>query len=437
MTEITANKSKEVPIPSEELDKFIGAATEALEKKIKELEEARITLEEKVKERTEEIERRSNDLENSRMALMNILEDTEESRRMSEEEKEKTKAIINNFTDGLLVFDEKEELSLINPQAESFFEIKSKELIKKSVLELDVFSTFKPITSFLKGGMVNIFRKEAELREDLVLEVSTVPIKTEEGKLGTLIILHDITRERIIERMKTEFVSISAHQLRTPLSAIKWTLGMLLDGDLGEITKDQKEFLFKTYASNERMINLINDLLDVSRIEEGRYLYKPTLNELEPIIQFIVNSCKEQLEKKRIILEIKKPAKKLPKIMVDVEKIKLAIQNFIDNAIKYTLDGGRVEISFSSDENNVEVSVKDSGIGIPKEQQGRIFSKFFRGNNAIRMETDGSGLGLFISKNIIEAHGGKVWFESEDGKGTTFHFSFPVKEEFTEFLKKL
>jgi len=254
--------------------------------------------------------------------------------------------------------------------------------------------------------------------------------------LGTLIILHDITREKTIERMKTEFVSLAAHQLRTPLSAIKWTLRMLLDGDLGKITEEQKDFIEKTYKSNERMITLINDLLDVTRIEEGRYLYKPVLADVEPIVQFVTNSYQEEIKKKKIRFEFKKPEEGLPKIKLDVEKIRLAIDNLIENAIRYTPAYGKVMVSLEHKKGGIEFSVKDTGVGIPKDQQGRIFTKFFRAANVMRMATEGTGLGLFITKNIIEAHGGKIWFESEEGKGTTFYFAIPVKEEFGEFLKE-
>ena len=238
--------------------------------------------------------------------------------------------------------------------------------------------------------------------------------------------------------MKTEFVSLAAHQLRTPLSAIKWTLRMLLDGDLGKITEEQKDFIEKTYSSNERMINLINDLLDVTRIEEGRRLYKPVLTDFEPICQFVINSYKEEIEKRKLKLEFKKPEKKLPQVMLDVEKIRLVIQNLLDNAARYTPSGGQVTISLkpTKGEKEIEFSIKDTGVGIPKDQQARVFSKFFRGANVMRMATEGSGLGLFITKNIVEAHGGKIWFESEEGKGTTFYFTLPLKEEFGRFLKE-
>jgi len=242
----------------------------------------------------------------------------------------------------------------------------------------------------------------------------------------------------MVERIKTEFVSLAAHQLRTPLSAIKWTLDMLLNGDLGEITVEQKDFIGKTYQSNERMINLINDLLDVTRIEEGKYLYRPTLTDLGTIVQFVMNSCKEEVQRKKLNLEFKKPIPKLPKIILDVEKIRLVVQNLLENAIKYTPSGGKITVSLKhlKDKKEAELQVQDTGVGIPKDQQERVFTKFFRAANVMRLDTGGSGLGLFISKNIVEAHGGRIRFESEEGKGTTFYLSLPIKEEFVEFLKE-
>jgi len=410
-----------------------------LKKKIEELE----TLREKetilrIREiaKSKDIERKVRELEDTRKALMNILEDVEEARKRAEEEKNKTLAIITNFTDGLLVFDKENKLSLINPQAENFLKVKGKEIIGKTILELKNFSNLEPLISLIGEKIKGVFRKELPTKEGLTLEVSTVPMMSGEEKLGTLVILHDVTREKMVERLKTEFVSLSAHQLRTPLSAIKWSLRMILDGDLGEITKEQREFIEKVYKSNERMINLINDLLDVTRIEEGRYLYKPVLTEIEPIIQSVINSYRGEIEKKKLKFEFKKPKEKLPKVRVDVEKIGLAIQNLLENAIRYTPEGGQITVSLTLVEKSIEFSIKDSGIGIPKNQQERVFTKFFRAPNAMKMEPEGSGLGLFITKNIIEAHGGKIWFESEEGKGTTFYFTLPVREEFGEFLKK-
>jgi len=422
----------------------IKALQESLEKKIeertRELEEAKSSLEIKVRARTREIKELADNLENkvkektvglvqSKEALINILEDVDEERKIAEEERKKTMAIIENFSDGLLVFDEENRLSLINPQAEDFFNVKAKDLIGKSVLELSIFPALKPLTKILGKTIRGVFREELPIEEKLTLEVSTVTLKREQKKIGTLVILHDVTREKIVERMKTEFVSLAAHQLRTPLSAIKWTLRMLLDGDLGVITKEQREFVEKSYNSNERMISLINDLLDITRIEEGRFLYKPVLTGIESIVQFVVDSYQEEVEKRKLKLEFKKPQEKLPRVMLDIEKMRLVIQNLLDNAVKYTPSGGRVTICLKSGKKKIEISVKDTGVGVPKDQQERVFTKFFRGANVMRMETEGTGLGLFISKNIIEAHGGKIWFESGKGEGTIFYFTIPVPEE--------
>jgi PAS domain S-box-containing protein len=382
-----------------------------------------------------EIKKTEKALRDAQTALVNMLEDVEEAKNKAEQEKNKTLAIITNLADGLLVFDGENKLSLINHRAEIFLDVKAKDLIGKSVLELSTSPNLKPLIRILGIEIREVFRKEILIKKNFTLEVSTASIMRKREKLGILVILHDITREKIIERMKTEFVSLAAHQLRTPLSAIKWTLRMLLDGDLGEITKEQRDFLGKTYQSNERMISLINDLLNITRIEEGRYLYKPVLADFETICQFVINSFKDEIKKKEIKFEFKKPQKKLPQVKVDVERIRLTFNNLLDNAIKYTPTGGRVTVSLRHVKKEIELSIKDTGVGIPKDQQGRVFTKFFRGANVMRMATEGSGLGLFITKNIIEAHGGKIWFESEEGKGATFYFTLPIEEEFTEFLK--
>ena len=383
-----------------------------------------------------DVKKREKDLKDTQVALTNMIEDVEEARVIAEEERNKTETVITNLTDGLLVFNRENRLSLMNPSAENIFDVKTRDLIGRSVFELKTFPTFEPLIKILGEKIEKIFREEILVKEEFTLEVSTVQMTVKEKKLGTLVILHDISREKVVERMKTEFVSLAAHQLRTPLSAIKWTLKMLLDGDLGDISKEQKSFIAKTYSSNERMISLINDLLDITRIEEGRYLFKPTLVEIESVVRLVFDSCKEEAERKKIKMEFKKPEKKLPQVIIDTEKIKLVIQNFLENAIKYTPVDGKITASLKGNKREIEFSVKDTGVGIPKDQQERVFIKFFRGANVVRMDTEGTGLGLFISKNIIEAHGGRVWFESEENKGSIFYFTLPVKEEFEEFLKE-
>lgn len=373
------------------------------------------------------IEKTEEEIKNTRLALLNMLEDTEKERGRVEEEKNKTLAIISNFTDGLLVFNRENRVSLISPQAKSFLGVEEKEIMGKHISELSNVSDLKLLVNLVGEDIKTVFREEVSLKDSkLVLEVTTAPFFQSKDRLGTLVILHNITREKLIERMKTEFVSLSAHQLRTPLAAIKWTLKLFLEGDLGQITKEQKEFLEKTYRSNERMISLINDLLNVTRIEEGRYISQLLFYDICDIAQSVIELSKEEIKKKDIKIEFEKPGE-IPKILMDQEKIKLVIENFIDNAIKYTFPGGKVTVSIIRGTNEVEVRVKDTGVGIPKDQQSRVFTRFFRGSNVVRMDTEGSGLGLFLAKNIIEAHGGRIGFESESGKGSTFYFIIPMK----------
>ena len=244
-----------------------------------------------------------------------------------------------------MFFNEKNRLSLINSKAEKFFSVEKEKVVGKSLLELSSNKYFKKILGLVGNEIKSVFRAEVEMKKNFILELTTINIVAEKTKKGALMILHDVSREKLVEAMKTEFVSLAAHQLRTPLSAIKWTLKMLLDGDLGEVTPEQRDFIEKTYKSNERMISLINDLLDVTRIEEGRYLYKPILSKLENVVQFVINSHQDEIKRKKIKLEFKKLKTKLPQIPMDVEKMRLAIENLVDNSIKYTPQGGSITIS--------------------------------------------------------------------------------------------
>jgi PAS domain S-box-containing protein len=367
------------------------------------------------------------ELQESRTALMNILEDVDAERQKAEEEKNKTATVITNLADGLLLFDVENKLSLINSQAEKMLNLKKEDVVGKTILELTSYPAAESISNLLQRETSKIFREEIELQKNLVLEVTTTQVIMGKEQLGTLVILHDVSREKLVERMKTEFVSLVAHQLRTPLSAIKWTVRILLDRELGEITKEQQDFLEKIYQANERMISLINDLLNVARIEEGRYIYKPILVSIELLVQSVVNSYKEQLEGKGIVFDLKRPERPLPQVLIDAEKMTLTVQNLLANAILYTPKGGSVTISLKCVNNEVEFSIKDTGVGIPRDQQERIFTKFFRGTNVLRMETEGTGLGLFIAKNVVEAHGGRIWFESKEGQGSTFYFTLPIR----------
>jgi signal transduction histidine kinase len=169
-------------------------------------------------------------------------------------------------------------------------------------------------------------------------------------------------------------------------------------------------------------------MLDVDRIESGKFRYRFVPVDLPSVIDMVLKDLLPEARKKHITLECKRGAERLPHVNADPEKIRAVIQNLIENAIRYTMDRGKITIATEREENSLRVSITDTGIGIPPEQQKNIFKRFFRGTNAIKMETSGSGLGLFIAKSIIEKHGGNIGFQSTEGKGTTFYFSLPLKD---------
>jgi signal transduction histidine kinase len=229
-----------------------------------------------------------------------------------------------------------------------------------------------------------------------------------------------------LDQMKSEIISVAAHQLRTPLSAIKWTLKMIMDEDVGSVTNEQKSLLGKGYESNERMINLVNDMLSVDRLESGRIKYNFVSIQFETLVEAMVQELLPLAAKKGMKIVLSRPNALLPKIKLDPDKMHDVLQNLIDNAIKYGNQDSAIDVRINSDQKNIIFSVHDNGIGIPNEQFDKIFSRFFRATNAIRNVTDGSGLGLYIAQSVIKRHGGEIWFTSKEGEGTTFLFSLPL-----------
>lgn len=233
---------------------------------------------------------------------------------------------------------------------------------------------------------------------------------------------------RELDRLKSDFISVAAHQLRTPLSGVKWVLKLLLDGDLGAVNDDQRGMLRRGFETNEKMIQLVNDLLNVSRIENGKFGYKIEQNDFNKLLQTLVENASLPAQSRQIEVRLEKHAEIRP-FFFDPEKLLIALQNLVDNAVKYTLPGGNVTITTSEQGDYLQIKVKDTGVGIPKAEMPKLFSKFFRAANVIHLQTDGSGLGLFIVKSIIMRHGGQIWVDSEEGKGTTFTVLVPLIAE--------
>lgn len=230
-----------------------------------------------------------------------------------------------------------------------------------------------------------------------------------------------------IESIQSDFVSLASHQLRTPLSAIKWYSEILLGQKTGKLAPKQLAYLQEIYRSNERAINLVNDLLDVSRIQEGQIHLELRSTRVEDVIEEIMDNLESAIKASKVTVDFEIVGGPLPKVEVDREKLKRIVVNLLSNSVKYTLAKGKIKISVEKNQNYLKISVKDSGIGIPKGDQAKVFEKFFRSVNVIKLAPDGTGLGLFIAKSLVNAMGGRIGFFSDEGRGTTFYFTIPLK----------
>ncbi len=226
-----------------------------------------------------------------------------------------------------------------------------------------------------------------------------------------------------MDETKDEFISMASHQLRTPLTSVKGYVSMVIEGDAGELNDMQKKLLDQAFVSSQRMVYLIADLLNVSRLRTGKFVIDSSPTNLADVIQGEVDQLVETAASRDLELTYKKPDK-FPTLLMDETKIRQVVMNFIDNAIYYTPAGGHITVQLKETDNSIEYTVTDDGLGVPKAQQHHLFSKFFRAENAKKARPDGTGLGLFMAKKVIVAQGGSIIFTSSEGKGSTFGFSF-------------
>lgn len=232
---------------------------------------------------------------------------------------------------------------------------------------------------------------------------------------------------RQLDQTKDDFISMASHQLRTPLTSVKGYVSMVLDGDAGPVSPLQRKLLSQSYISSQRMVYLISDLLNVSRLRTGKFVIEPVPCNLAKVIKDEIEQLQETAKGRNLELTYNKP-EHFPTLMLDETKIRQVIMNFIDNAIYYTPSGGHIRVSLVDKPETVEFTVVDDGMGVNKHEQHHLFTKFFRAQNAQRARPDGTGLGLFMAKKVVVAQGGAIIFKSREGKGSTFGFSFAKKQ---------
>lgn len=230
-----------------------------------------------------------------------------------------------------------------------------------------------------------------------------------------------------VDATKDEFVSMASHQLRTPLTSIKGYISMVLEGDAGEINADQRKLLNEAFTSSERMVRLIGDFLNVSRLQNGKFMIDRTAIDLPAVVAQEIATVQEIATGKGIGIAFHQPSR-YPRLYLDEEKIRQVIMNFLDNAVYYSPESKVVSVRLYTSEGFAVFEVVDRGMGVPKAAQRHLFTKFFRADNALKQRPDGTGVGLYLAKKVIDGHGGKVFFESAEHQGSTFGFRLPIKK---------
>lgn len=354
--------------------------------------------------------------------------------------RERWEAVFTFTEEGILIFDRDTKVVGFNPAASKLTGFTMQEAIGRSFHDVVKAMTpegtsmamLTPLRKVLQEGEVVTKRQqliETKNGQALWTEISCSPIFDDSGNVTSgIVIISNIQREQEVEAVKSDFISIVSHELRTPLTAIKGFLSMLVQKDFGPLTDRQLYFMERVYQTNQRMIHLVEDLLDASYIESGKIKLKIAPTAVEPLINDVVAELASKGFERQIMLKINRKHK-LPLVLADEVRLRQILVNLVDNAIKYSLPKSEVSIDFKAQGNELVISVKDEGVGITPAHLERLFQKFGRIYNPMSVQAGGTGLGLYIVKNLVESHGGKIWVSSREGKGSRFSFTLPIAKQ--------
>jgi PAS domain S-box-containing protein len=346
-----------------------------------------------------------------------------------------SEALFRSIGDGAIATDEFGHITRINPKALSILGLTLEEVIGKWFPRLIVIArpdgspiplVERPIVRMFLTGKVVSEKAHYKTKDGRLVPVSITvsPIMFDDKPVGAVEVFRDITIENEIDRMKSEFISLASHQLRTPLSTIQTYAHMLDEGFMGKLSSDQTRAIKTIIAATNSMNELISTLLNIARIESGSIAVKSKRLEAAQVASDVLKQLKLSADSKGVTLTLQQP--KAPvHLQADALIVKEVLTNLVGNSIKYTTSGGAVTISIRERADDVVFAIRDTGIGIPKQSQDKIFAKFFRAQNVVRQETTGTGLGLYVVKGLVGTLHGKVWFKSEEHVGTTFYISLP------------
>jgi len=345
-------------------------------------------------------------------------------------------AILSSIGDGVFAIDSSGKILLFNQAAESLTGRPRNQTLGAPYQQMLTFKDEKDgalVDNFIKLALSG---KQAPMPDHTVLQRqdgsllpvadSAAPIIDARGAVvGAVVVFRDVTEERALQRSKDELISLASHQLKTPPTALKWDLELLLNGDLGKLNDQQRNLLVRMSATTNGMVDVVNALLNVSRIDLGAFIIKPEPVDFIEVAKEVVEELAKLATDKKITIAQHYPTV-LPSVSADPGLAKIIVENLVSNAIKYSPAGGKVNITLESSAQHVKLTVSDTGYGIPKAQQAKIFSKMFRADN-IKDKAEGTGLGLYLLKTVVEQVArGRIWFESAEGRGTTFYVELPL-----------
>ena len=344
-------------------------------------------------------------------------------------EKRDTESVIRSIAEGLVVVDSKGKVIMINPAAEKLLGVNKKEKIGKNLKDGLKEEQLVSLMNDTPGGKhkeIELLSQQDETKK--ILRASSAVIEDEKGKtVGMVSVLSDITKQKELDNLKSHFVASVSHELRTPLVSIQKSVSLLLSKDAGPISETQKQFLSIADRNLKRLSNLINDLLDLSKFEAGKMKLVCEPTSISTVINDASETFNTWASTKSITIE-KKIHDNLPQTNLDSERIIQVLNNLLGNAIKFTPNNGTITVEASIQSNNqkLKVSVADTGLGIAEKDLAQIFNKFYQARNLGTTNIQGTGLGLSLAKEIVELHGGKIWAESTQNKGSTFIFTLPL-----------
>lgn len=350
-----------------------------------------------------------------------------------QQERNKIKSVIQSAAEGIVVVDEKNEVVLINSQTRQLLGLSHNHRIPKAFIDFVV----NPLRNDLLKQNKEFLFKELDLTTPLKisLRVGIAWMRDYQGeKTGVVVLFQDISREKEVERLKNELISTVSHELRTPLTTMKEFVSIMSDGIAGPLTADQKEYLNMVMSDMNRLARIINDLLDISKLEAGRMELQKRLIDPGLLIKDQLASFRPEAESKKIALSVNLPSK-LPQIYIDPDRITQVLVNLIGNALKFTPEGSSVTVKVEESADSIQIQVTDTGVGIAKDNFSKLFDRFQQINRKPGPGAKGTGLGLAISKSIVELHKGKIWVESEIGRGSIFVFTLPKIEEESYFYE--